>query len=391
MKSTKAAGDLLTRGVHQITVAKHLEASLAKGEKLRIKHGVDPTTADLHLGYAVVYRKLRAFQELGHTIVFLIGDFTARFGDPTDKEKTRVMRTKDEVEAAAKSYIDQIGLMLDVSKLEIRRNGEWYDNMSAEQLLRIMSEFTVARMLERDMFEKRMKQGKEIGLHEPVYPVLQAYDSVMLKSDCTVIGTDQTFNELQARILQERNGQEPQDVMSLDILVGTDGVQKMSQSLGNSIPLKAEPADMFGKIMSIPDAALEQYLVLLTDVPLDEVKRIARDKKKIMDNKKMLARLIVEQFHSKDAAEKAEEQFEKVIQHKGVPNEIETFEIPAKNFTSITAVSAQMFGLSKSEIQRLIQQGAISRDGVVIKDPFEKPKEGVYKKGKRHYKKLKKK
>ena len=191
--------DLLTRGVADLIVRKDLEQLLKSGKKLRIKHGVDPTKPDLHLGHAVIYRKLRQFQDMGHTVIFLVGDFTARFGDPTDKAKSRNLRTKAEVEEAAQSYIDQVGRILDKKKLEVRRNSEWYENMKAEELLKIMSNFTVARMLERDMFDKRMKAGETIGLHEPVYPVLQAYDSVMLKSDVTVIGTDQTFNELQAR------------------------------------------------------------------------------------------------------------------------------------------------------------------------------------------------
>lgn len=385
----KNLSDILTRGVHDITVKKDLEKKLSSGKKLRIKHGVDPTTADLHLGYAVIYRKLRAFQELGHTVIFLVGDFTGRFGDPTDKGKTRDMRSKHDVEAAAKSYITQVGLMLDLKKLEIRRNSEWYDKMSAERLLQIMSEFTVARMLERDMFAKRIKEGKEIGLHEPVYPVLQGWDSVQLQSDVTVIGTDQTFNELQARGLQERHGQTPQDVMSMNILVGTDGVQKMSQSLGNSITITAEPADMFGKIMSLPDSAIGQYFELLTDVDMSEIKKIVKDTAHVMEHKKHLAELIVEQFHGKKGAAIGLKHFENVIQGKGEPDDIPIFTMTT--IGNVTQVSAQMFGLSKSEAQRLIKQGGITRDGKTLKDPFEEAEPGVYKKGKRHFKRLKKK
>jgi len=380
--------DILTRGVHDITVKKDLEKKLESGKKLRVKHGVDPTTADLHLGYAVVYRKLRALQDMGHTIVFLIGDFTGRFGDPTDKEKARIMRSKHDVEKAAKSYIDQIGIMLDTRKLEIRRNAEWYDKMSAERLLQLMSEFTVARMLERDMFQKRIKEGKEIGLHEPVYPLLQAWDSVQLKFDLTVIGTDQTFNELQARTLQERHGQSPQDVMSMNILVGTDGVHKMSQSLGNDIPLTASPEDMFGKIMSIPDSVVASYYELLTDVDLADIKSIAEDTKHIMKNKKRLAKLIVSEFHGEKGAEKGQKHFESVIQGKGEPDDIETIPVQAK---TITEAVAELFSVSKSEARRLIEQGGITLDGKVIKDGSETPREGVYKKGKRHFKRLKKK
>lgn len=374
----------MLRGVHDITVRKSLEKKLASGKKLRIKHGVDPTTADLHLGYAVIYRKLRAFQELGHTVIFLIGDFTGRFGDPTDKEKTRVMRSKHDVEAAAKSYIDQIGMMLDTKKLEIRRNSEWYDKMSAERLLQVMSEFTVARMLERDMFQKRMKEGKEIGLHEPVYPVLQAWDSVQLKSDVTVIGTDQTFNELQARGLQERHGQPPQDVVSMNILVGTDGVQKMSQSLGNSIPLKSTPEDMFGKIMSIPDSAVGQYFELLTNISLNEIKDIVKDKKNAMENKKRLAKMIVSEFHSEKNAQKAETYFESVIVNKEAPSDIPSKLIQGKDLKTNADMVAFLFDISKSEAKRKIAENAIECEGIKIKDPLARPMHGVYKKG-RHY------
>lgn len=382
----KDFNDILERGVSDITVRKSLEAKLRSGKKLRIKHGVDPTTADLHLGYAVIYRKLRALQELGHTVIFLVGDFTGRFGDPTDKGKTREMRSKHDVEVAAKSYIDQVGLMLDTKKLEIRRNSEWYDKMSAERLLQIMSEFTVARMLERDMFAKRMKQGKEIGLHEPVYPVLQAWDSVELKSDATVIGTDQMFNELQARGLQERHGQAPQDVMSMDILVGTDGVQKMSQSLGNSISITAEPADMFGKIMSIPDGIVGMYFKLLTDVSDREIKDIKKSRN-WMEAKKKLASLIVEQFHGKKGAGAGLKHFESVIQGKKEPENIQTKNIQGKDLKTNVDMVSFLFEISKSEARRLILQNAIECDGKKVVDPAKRPLHGVYKKGRRHYRK----
>lgn len=380
--------DILTRGIHDITVRKKLESKLASGKKLRIKHGVDPTTNDLHLGYAVVYRKLRAFQKLGHTIIFLIGNFTARFGDPSDKDKTRTMRSKHDVELAATNYIDQLGRMLDIKKVEIRRNGEWYDAMSAERLLQLMSEFTLQQMLERDMFQKRIKQGKPIGLHEPVYPVLQAWDSFQIKSDVTVIGSDQTFNELQARIIQERHWQEPQDVMSMKLLVGTDGVQKMSQSLGNDISFSDNPENMYGKIMSLPDTALGEYFELLTDVPLDEIAKIIADKQNAMENKKRLASLIVEEFHNDEAAKRAQKHFENVIQRKEEPKEIQ--EVTSNSKILADAV-ADLFQISKSESKRLIEQGAISMNKQVLKDPYAKSKEGVYKKGKRDFRRLKKK
>lgn len=370
--------NLLTRGVSDILVRKDLESLLKAGKPLRIKHGVDPTRPDLHLGHAVVYRKLRKLQDLGHTIIFLIGDFTSRFGDPTDKLKTRTMQNKEAVAEAANSYIDQIGKILDKKKLEIRRNGEWYDKMSAEELLRIMSRFTVSRMLERDMFVKRRKAGEEIGLHEPVYPVLQAYDSVMLKSDFTVVGTDQTFNELQARPLQESYGQKPQQVMSLQILLGTDGKEKMSKTLGNDIKITLAPEDMFGKLMSIPDSAMAQYAELLTDLPTADFVK-PKDPRAV---KVRLAMEIVAWLHGDASAKKAAEQFENVFVKKEAPKDILSKKIEGAKTT--TDMVALLFDVSKSEARRLILQNAIECDGSKVTDPTQRPHSGVYKKG-RHY------
>ncbi len=384
MRKTNPA-DLLTRGVADLIVRKDLESLLKSGKKLRIKHGVDPTKPDLHLGHAVIYRKLRQFQDLGHTIIFLVGDFTARFGDPTDKAKSRNLRTKAEVEEAAQSYIDQVGRILDKKKLEVRRNSEWYEGMKAEELLRIMSHFTVSRMLERDMFEKRRKAGEEIGLHEPVYPVLQAYDSVMLQSDLTVIGTDQTFNELQARPLQEFFGQKPQQVMSMQILVGTDGKQKMSKTLNNAIRLLDTPEDTFGKIMSLPDAAMPSYAELLTNLDAKEF----FEPKDPRAAKAELARAIVKEFHGEKAAGKAAEQFDKVYKKKENPDEIRIF-VPAKSLKLSEAV-AEMFHLSSTSAKKVIESGVIRVDGKVVMEHWTPAKEGVYKKGKRHFVRLKKK
>jgi len=377
--------DLLTRGVADLIVRKDLEKLLASGKKLRIKHGVDPTKSDLHLGHAVIYRKLRQFQDLGHTVIFLVGDFTARFGDPTDKAKSRTLRTKAEVEEAAKSYIEQVGRILDKKKLEVRRNSEWYEDMKAEELLRIMSNFTVARMLERDMFTKRMKAGETIGLHEPVYPVLQAYDSVMLKSDLTVIGSDQTFNELQARPLQEFFGQKPQQVMSMQILVGTDGKQKMSKTLGNAIRLLDTPEDTFGKIMSLPDAVMPSYAELLTDLEAIEFFEPTNPRA----TKVKLAKAIVEEFHGAKAAVTAAQHFDRVITKKEAPEEMP--EVPFTPGQSAAHPLASHFGMSVSAIRGTIEQGGITYEGKILKNPNEPAKPGVYKKGKRHYVRLKKK
>lgn len=381
---TKNFNELLSRGVADIIVKNDLEKLLESGKKLRIKHGVDPSKPDLHFGHAVIYRKLRQFQDLGHTIIFLVGDFTARFGDPTDKIKSRILRSKEEVEKAAKTYIEQVGRILDKKKLEIRRNSEWYEKMSAEELLKLMSHFTVARMLERDMFEKRLKSGEEIGLHEPVYPVLQAYDSVMLKSDLTVIGTDQTFNELQARPLQEFFGQRPQQVMSMKILVGLDGKQKMSKSLDNYIGVIESAKEMFGKIMSLPDSAMPAYTELLTD--LDEQEFIDSEKPKELKIK--LAKVIVSEFYSESEAEKAAEEFEKIFSKKEMPEEIEKVIRFEGSTGTMTVTIADLFGTSRSEIRRLIEQGAIRHNGRVLDNPNEEALPGVYKIGKRRFKSL---
>ncbi len=371
--------EVLTRGVADVIVRKDLESLLKSGKKLRIKHGVDPTKPDLHLGYAVVYRKLRALQDLGHTVIFLIGDFTGRFGDPTDKVKSRTLRSKEEVEKVAQTYLDQVGKILDKKKLEIRRNSEWYDKMSAEELLRLMSQFTVSRVLERDMFVKRRKLNEEIGLHEPVYPVLQAYDSVMLKSDLTVIGTDQTFNELQARPLQEFFGQKPQQVMSMKLLVGTDGTQKMSQSLGNYIRFLDKPEEMFGKLMSIPDEAMSSYAELLSNLDVNDF----FEPKNPRAAKATLAMAIVEEFHGKAAAEEASKHFESVFTKKEAPREIA--EMHLVEGENVASAIARAFHLSKTEARRQIAQRAVKRDGAVVTDPDSPALSGVYQKGKRHF------
>ncbi len=372
----------MSRGVKKIIVKESLEKKLKSGGVLRVKHGVDPTTADLHLGYAVIYRKLRRFQDLGHKVVFLIGSFTGRFGDPTEKaEGARAMRTKEEVDKLAENYIKQAGKILDLGKLEIRDNAEWYDEMSAEDLLRLMSKFTVARMMQRDMFQERMKKGLDIGLHEPVYPLLQGYDSVMLKSDATVIGSDQEFNELQGRRLQEIHGEEPQDLMIMPLLTGTDGKMKMSQSLGNYIGI-TEPADsQFGKIMSIPDTLLEEYYTLLTDLPFNK-------EENPRDAKTRLAYEIVKTYHNEEEAEKARENFIKLFQKKEIPEDIP--EITAEEGEELRDVLIRnKIVSSKGEFRRLVNAGAVDVDGKAISDARFPAPAGVVKVGKRRFVKIK--
>lgn len=372
MSSKDDVNDLLTRGVEQITLRDHLLELLESGQKLRIKHGVDPTSQDLHLGHAVIYWKLRKFQDLGHTVIFLIGDFTARFGDPTDKSEQRSMRSKAEVQEAARLYLEQVSLILDLEKTEVRSNSEWYDVMSAEELLRLASQFTVAQMLERDMFEKRLAAGKVIGLHEPLYPVLQGYDSVKLESDLTIVGSDQLFNELSARPLQEKAGQTPQDVMTLTLLVGTDGKRKMSQSLHNEISLSAPANEQYGRVMSIPDEAMSQYFRLATRLPIAEIEEMEaglRSQKlhpKVLKHR--LAREIVTLYHGVDAAHEAQQYFENVFQKKEIPDSVPE-QTPRATRQRLDHLLVELeLADSASAAQRLVESGAVRLDGAVMGD-----------------------
>ena len=365
--------ELLSRGVSNVIVYEDVLAELIDGKKLKIKHGVDPTTKDLHIGYAVIYEKLRQFQERGHKIQFLIGSFTARFGDPTDKGETRTMRDKKVVMDLAKNYIKQLGRILNTKKLDIFYNGDWFDKMSAEDMLRLMSEFTVARMLERDMFAKRMKEGKEIGLHEIVYPMLQGYDSVEMESDLTIIGTDQTFNELQARPLQTKRGQKPQNIIAMDLLVGTDGKMKMSQSLGNYIGFEDLPEDKFGKVMSIPDSLIYKYFEVCTRVTASELKEIREELSfegtNPRDLKMRLAFEIVKIYDGEVAANRAKEHFVRVFKDRELPvemPEVSLFSATGSRFIDIL-ISNQMIA-SAGEGRRLIMQGGIKVNSEKITD-----------------------
>jgi tyrosyl-tRNA synthetase len=365
-----AVEEVLSRGVQELVVADSLKKKMLSGKQLRIKHGVDPTSTDLHLGYAVVYEKLRQFQNLGHKVVFLIGSFTARFGDPTDKGKARDMRDKKEVMDMAKEYINQVGKILDVKKLEVVYNGDWYDKFSAEDLLRLMSKSTVARMLERDMFKQRMKDAKEIYLHEPVYPLLQGYDSVMIKSDITVIGNDQKFNELQARPLQEAADQAPQDLMMLPLLIGTDGEQKMSQSLGNCIGIADSAQEQFGKVMSIPDSLIYSYFELCTRIDASDLYEVEQQMKAGENPRNLKARLageIVKIYHGKSAADKAEQEFTQVFSNKQKPTDIPKF-VFREDMNVLGIMMASEMVNSNSEGRRLIEQKGVKVNDMVITD-----------------------
>jgi len=388
--------ELLERGVTEIIKKDSLIRKLRSGKKLRIKHGVDATGTQLTLGHAVTYLKMREFQKLGHKIIFLIGEFTSRIGDPTDRTEIRNIQSKEEVEENAKNYLVQVGKILDLSQTEIRRNSEWYDKMPLDEFLKIISKFSQQQLIERDMFQERIKRSKPVWMHEMIYPILQGYDSVMLKSDLTVIGTDQIFNEIQGRVLQELSGQEPQDLLAVGLLVGTDGIQKMSKSLGNYIAIEEDPVSMYGKIMSLPDNAIIDYFTLATCLPLFKIRQIDEQLSKKTVNpieiKKKLAREIVTFYHSKEDSLNAEAEFKKVSQKGEIPTEIQTYSPKTENQLLTDAVVESGLAESKSQAKRLIQQGAVELDGEQILDSGAKIslKNGqILKVGKRGYTKVK--
>lgn len=345
--------EILTRGVEEVIEKKSLERKLKSKKGLRIKYGVDPTAPDIHLGIAAILRKLAKLQKLGHHIIFLIGDFTATIGDPSGAKKTRPMLSEAEVRHNAKTYTDQASKILDINKTEIRYNSEWYKKLSLVDFLKIKSNFTLQRILERDDFTERLKSNKEIRMHEIDYPILQGYDSVMLKADLEIGGSDQKFNMLAGRKLMEKFNLPPQDVITVKILVGTDGVKKMSKSVGNYIGITEEPDQMYGKIMSLPDELILPYFELCTDVGLDEVKKI----KNPLDQKMRLAFEIVKIYHNKEEAEKAEREFIRVFRKKEVPSKVESKFVKSRNIVDIL-VEANLVS-SKSEAKRLIAQGGV--------------------------------
>jgi len=370
--------DQLLHGCEHVYTAEELGERLSAGRPLRVKLGMDPTAPDLTLGHTVVLRKLRQFQDFGHKAVLIIGDYTAMVGDPTGRSKTRPMLTPEEVERNAATYLEQAGKVLDLSpeKLEVRRNSEWLSPMRLADVLRLMSEMTVARMLERDTFAKRQEQSKEIYLHELLYPLMQARDSVAIEADVELGGTDQTFNNLCGRDLQRTAGQAPQVVMVLPLLVGTDGREKMSKSLGNYVAVTDPPSEMFGKVMRIPDDRMGQYFELLTPVPGEEIAELvdpARHNPR--DSKEKLAKLLVTQYHSAEAAEAAAVEFQRVHGGGGggLPDEIPEVMIPREQLRDGGIVPLDLllcagFEQSRGEARRIIAERGIRLNQEVIQD-----------------------
>jgi tyrosyl-tRNA synthetase len=365
--------EVIKRAAVEVLVERELVAKLKRGKPLRIKAGFDPTAPDLHLGHTVLLTKLRQFQELGHQAVFLIGDFTGMIGDPTGKNVTRKPLTREAVAANAETYAAQIFKILDREKTEIVFNSHWMDKLSAADLIGLAAQHTVARMLERDDFNKRYTSGQPIAIHEFLYPLVQGYDSVVLKADVELGGTDQKFNLLMGRHLQEHYGQEPQVILTMPILEGTDGVQKMSKSLGNFIGINDPADEMFGKLMSISDTLMWRYLELLSFRPMAEInswKQEAAGGANPRDFKLRLADEIVARFHDRRAAETAQENFVKRFREGAVPDEIPEVTLQAVGEGLVITQVLKQAGLtaSTSESTRMIGQAAVKIDGERVSD-----------------------
>ena len=351
---------------------KRLENSILTGKPLIVKFGMDPSAPDIHIGHAVVLRKLKQLQDMGHTIVIIIGDFTAKIGDPTGKSKGRKAMTEREVLVNAQTYQEQIFHILDREKTQIRYNGEWLEQLQLDDVLKLASTITVARMLERDDFEKRFRNNVPIGLHEFFYPLMQGYDSVVLEADLEIGGTDQTFNILMGRSLQKDRGMEPQSALFMPILEGIDGVEKMSKSLGNYIGIDEDARTMFHKVMQIPDSIIIKYFELATDIlpeELDEIKAALEAGQNPKESKLLLARTVTSLYHTPEETAAGERFFEEAFTKREIPQEVESLEIVAKQrnlFDCLTPFVESGLVNSRNELRRLISQGGVQKNGVPV-------------------------
>ncbi len=365
--------ELIRRGCDELIVEEELARKLAGGRTLRVKLGLDPTAPDLHLGHTVVINKLRHFQELGHQVQFLIGDFTGMIGDPSGKNQTRPPLSRDEIEANAQTYRKQVFKILDPEKTQILFNSAWSDKLGAEGMIRLAARYTVARLLERDDFAKRFKSNRPIAVHELLYPLMQGYDSVAMKSDVELGGTDQKFNLLVGRELQKDFGQEPQCVLTMPLLEGLDGREKMSKSLGNYVGIAEPPREIFGKLMSISDELMWRYIELLSFEPAPSVSKWrheVKDGRNPREIKVLLAKEIVTRFHGASAALDAEAQFEQQFRHGRLPEDMQelTFKAPEAGLTVTRTLKLAGFVPSISEANRLIEQGGVKIDGERVSD-----------------------
>jgi tyrosyl-tRNA synthetase len=370
---------LLRRGAEEIITEEELRTKLMRGTPLRVKLGIDPTAPDVHLGWAVVLRKLRQFQDMGHIACLIVGDFTAMIGDPTGKSKTRRQLPREEVLQYVEKLKPQLFRILDPERTQLYYNADWLGKMSFADVIQLASKYTVARILEREDFANRLATGQPLGMHEILYPLCQGYDSVAINADVELGGSDQRFNNLVGRDLQREFGQEPQVVFLMPLLIGLDGKEKMSQSLGNYIGINEPPDQMFGKVMSLPDELMTHYFVLCTDVPLDEVQALERDWREgrvnPRDVKRRLAREIVALYHGQEAAQHADEQFMRIFSQRQLPTEAPEIPIPMhlvrEDGTIPLAALIAAIGLapSNSEARRLIQGGGVELEGERITDP----------------------
>ncbi|OGH64786.1 MAG: tyrosine--tRNA ligase [Candidatus Magasanikbacteria bacterium RIFCSPHIGHO2_01_FULL_41_23] len=383
--------ELLTRGVSEVIVHEELEKKLMSGKKLRIKFGIDPTGAELHIGHAVPLRKLRQFQDMGHQIILLIGDYTAMIGDPTGRSQTRPILALEQIKTNMQTYVEQASLVLNMSNVEIRHNSEWYGAENFTHLLMdLSSKITVARVLERDDFKKRMSEGSDIQMQEILYPLLQGYDSVALKADVELGGSDQKFNLLMGRKLQKRYDQPEQDVITVPLLEGTDGEKKMSKSYGNYIALRDSPEEMYGKVLSIPDALIFKYFELATDATLLQIE----DYKKQLaaganprDIKMKLALAITSLYHGENGARVGQEYFQSTIQNKERPDEIP--ELKPTAYDPVTVLVEAGFCKSKSEAKREIDGGGVKLNDKKVVGYDAPIKSGdIIQKGKRFFVKI---
>lgn len=364
--------EVLSRGVEEVIVKENLEKRLESGKKLRIKLGIDPTGSVLHLGHAVVLRKLKDFQDLGHQVIFLIGDFTARIGDPSGRSASRIPITDKDIAANMKSYTKQAGLILDMKKVEIRYNSEWLNKLNFKELVMLSSKVTYAQVAQRADFKERIKNDQDLSLQEFLYPVMQGYDSVALKADVEIGGTDQKFNLLMGRQLQKRYNQEPQEIITCSLLEGLSGGDKMSKSLDNYISLTEKPEEMYGKIMSLTDGLIIRYFTLCTYLTLEKIVEVKQEldsgKVNPRDIKMRLALEITKIYHGEKKANAAQEYFVRTVQNKEAPEEVRSKKLEVESMNIVELLVAVELAASKGEARRLIEQGGVKVDGTVVND-----------------------
>jgi len=405
-KNLKKQMDIIILGTESILIEEELECivkkSIEEDKPLKVKLGLDPTSPDIHLGHTVVLNKLRQFQDLGHRAILIIGDYTARIGDPSGRSTLRPELSAEDIDRNAKTYMKQAFKILDPEKIEVVKNSNWLKPLRFEDILNLTSRFTVARMLERDDFKKRFKSNTPIAIMEFLYPIMQAYDSIAIEADVELGGTDQRFNLLMGRELQKELSQKPQIAITMPILVGTDGIEKMSKSLGNYIGVDESPQEIFGKVMSIPDNIMIDYFRLVTTLNSKEIREIENNIKKEKLNpsiaKRKLAKIIVENLYTKNDALKAEENFDLIFKKKGIPDKVEQYIINLKSIKNKKISLVQLLtdsGLvkSNSEARRLVAQGGIKINDRKINDPnlelnLNDLSEKVIQRGKRHFRKI---